>query len=73
MGVIVVGVNHSKGAQAALGFALDEARLRQATLRVVHAWQFGYMGATGLEGWLPQPAESSMTFARVPRPLSTKL
>jgi len=53
MGVIVVGVDHSKGAKAALRFALEEARLRQATLRVVHAWQFGYIGATGLEGWLP--------------------
>jgi nucleotide-binding universal stress UspA family protein len=53
MGVIVVGIDHSKGAKAALRFALEEARLRKATLRVVHAWQFGYVGATGLEGWLP--------------------
>ena len=73
MGVIVVGVDHSDGAKAALRFALEEARLRQATLRVVHAWQFGYIGATGLEGGCPQPAESSMTFARAPRPRSTKL
>ena len=53
MGVIVIGVDQSQGAKAALGFALEEARLRHATLRVVHAWQFGYVGATGLEGWLP--------------------
>ena len=53
MGVIVVGVDQSTGAKAALRFALEEARLRQATLRAVHAWQFGYIGATGLEGWLP--------------------
>jgi nucleotide-binding universal stress UspA family protein len=53
MGVIVVGVDHSAGAKAALRFALAEARLRKATLRVVHAWQFGYIGATGLEGLLP--------------------
>ncbi len=53
MGVIVVGVDQSAGANAALRFAVEEARLRQATLRVVHAWQFGYIGATGLEGWLP--------------------
>src|SRR5438105_729713 len=53
MGVIVVGVDHSEGAKAALRFALEEARLRQATLRVVHAWQYGYIGATGLEGALP--------------------
>jgi nucleotide-binding universal stress UspA family protein len=49
MGVIVVGIDHSAGAKAALRFALEEARLRQATLRVVHAWQFGYIGATGFE------------------------
>jgi nucleotide-binding universal stress UspA family protein len=53
MGMIVVGVDQSAGANAALRFALEEARVRQATLRVVHAWQFGYIGATGLEGWLP--------------------
>jgi nucleotide-binding universal stress UspA family protein len=53
MSVIVVGVDHSAGAKAALRFALEEARLRQATLRVVHAWQYGYIGATGLEGLLP--------------------
>jgi nucleotide-binding universal stress UspA family protein len=52
-GVIVVGVDQSQGGTAALRFALEEARLRQAKLRVVHAWQFGYIGATGLEGWLP--------------------
>jgi nucleotide-binding universal stress UspA family protein len=53
MGVIVVGIDRSKGGKAALRFALKEARLRQATLRVVHAWQFAYIGATGLEGTLP--------------------
>ena len=37
MGLIVVGVDRSAGARAALRFALDEARLRQATLRAVHA------------------------------------
>jgi nucleotide-binding universal stress UspA family protein len=53
MGVIVVGIDHSAGAKAALRFALEEARLRRATLRVVHAWELGYIGATGLEGFLP--------------------
>src|SRR5687767_1734115 len=53
MGVIVVGVDHSTQAKAALRFALEEARLRQATLRVVLAWQFGYIGASGLERLLP--------------------
>lgn len=53
MAVIVVGVDHSEGAKAALRFALEEAKLRQATLRVVHAWQYAYIGATGLEGTCP--------------------
>ena len=53
MAVIVVGVDHSEGAKAALRFALEEAKLRQATLRVVHAWQYGYIGATGLEDAYP--------------------
>lgn len=55
MGTIVVGVDHSAGARAALRFALGEARLRQATLRVVHAWQYGYTGTSGLEGFIPAP------------------
>jgi nucleotide-binding universal stress UspA family protein len=50
MSVIVVGVDHSAGAKEALRFALEEAQLRQATLRAVHAWQYGYIGVTGMEG-----------------------
>ena len=53
MAVIVVGVDHSEGAKAALRFALEEAKLRQATLRVVHAWQYAYIGSTGFEGSYP--------------------
>jgi nucleotide-binding universal stress UspA family protein len=53
MGVIVVGIDQSAGAKEALRFAIEEARLRHATLRAVHAWQFGYVGATGIEGYLP--------------------
>jgi nucleotide-binding universal stress UspA family protein len=52
-GLIVVGVDSSDGAKEALRFALEEARLRHATLRVVHAWQYGYIGVTGLEGFSP--------------------
>jgi nucleotide-binding universal stress UspA family protein len=40
MDLIVVGVDRSASAKAALRFALEEARLRQARVRVVHAWQF---------------------------------
>jgi nucleotide-binding universal stress UspA family protein len=52
-GLIVVGVDGSEGATAALRFALDEAKLRRATLRVVHTWQFGYIGVSGIEGLSP--------------------
>lgn len=38
MGVVVVGIDDSIGARRALDFALEEARLRNAVLRVVHAW-----------------------------------
>jgi nucleotide-binding universal stress UspA family protein len=53
MNIIVVGVDHSAGARAALAFAHEEARLRDATLRVVHAWQFGYIGYSGFEVGAP--------------------
>lgn len=53
MAVIVVGVDHSEGAKAALRFALEEAKLRQATLRVVHAWRYAYIGSTGFESSYP--------------------
>lgn len=38
MGRIVVGIDGSKGSEGALRFALAEARLRGAGLRVVCAW-----------------------------------
>lgn len=38
MGLIVVGVDGSTGAQAALEWAAAEARLRGDALRIVHAW-----------------------------------
>jgi nucleotide-binding universal stress UspA family protein len=53
MGVIIVGVDHSAGAEEALRFAFEEAQLRRSTLRAVHAWQFGYIGAPSLEGSVP--------------------
>jgi nucleotide-binding universal stress UspA family protein len=53
MSVIVVGVDDSAGAREAVRFALEEAQLRGATLRAVHAWQFGHIGGAGLEGALP--------------------
>jgi nucleotide-binding universal stress UspA family protein len=53
MGVIVVGVDHSAGAEEALRFALEEAKLRQASLRAVHAWQLSYIGAGSTAGSYP--------------------
>ncbi|HET8758624.1 MAG TPA: universal stress protein [Solirubrobacteraceae bacterium] len=51
MSTIVVGVDGSAGARAALDFALDEARLRATDVRVVAAWQLpavAYAGGYGL-------------------------
>jgi nucleotide-binding universal stress UspA family protein len=58
-GLIVVGVDSSAGAREALRFAVEEARHRQAGLRVVHARQFGYIGLSGLEGFSPVGADLS--------------
>jgi nucleotide-binding universal stress UspA family protein len=52
-GLIVFGVDSSEGAKAALRFALEEAKFRQATLRAVHSWLFGYIGSVGIEGYGP--------------------
>lgn len=46
---IVVGVDHSEGAKEALRFALDEAKLRGASVRAVHAWTFVPPGAGFIE------------------------
>ena len=53
MSTIVIGIDNSEGAKAAFRFALEEARLRKATVRAVHAWQFDYLGAPGIMGSLP--------------------
>jgi nucleotide-binding universal stress UspA family protein len=50
-GVVVVGIDGSAGATAALRWAAAEARLRGTGLRLVHAWTFSYaMGAGYLGG-----------------------
>lgn len=53
MGAIVVGVDESEEAKAAVRFAFEEAKLRRAKLRVVHAWQYGTIGAVGVESFYP--------------------
>ena len=58
MGTIVVGVDGSPGSDAALRWALDEARLRGSKLRVVHAYELPMValseGAVGAAG-IPAP------------------
>ena len=56
MGIIVAGTDGSDGARAALAWALDEARRRNASLHVVHAWEMPvtaypgpYFGARGID------------------------
>ena len=70
--MIVVGVDHSEGAKEALRFAFEEAQLRQATLRAVHAWQFGYIGAPGIEGSVPVLGAELSELAPPPRRPSTR-
>lgn len=54
MSVVVVGVDSSEGAKEALRFALEEAKLRGATVRAVYAWQFVPTGAVlGDAGYAP--------------------
>jgi nucleotide-binding universal stress UspA family protein len=47
---VVVGVDGSGGAETALRWAFNEARLRDAPVRAVHAWTFGY-GSGSLVGY----------------------
>ena len=51
---IIVGVDGSDEAQRALRFAIDEAKLRGAPLRVICAWELG------MEAWgeVPPPEET---------------
>jgi len=53
MAVVVVGVDRSEGAKAALQFALEEAKLRRASLRAVIAWHFPNIGYSGLGDAMP--------------------
>ena len=41
-GAVVVGVDGSEGSQGALDWAVAEARMRKAPLRIVHAWKYGF-------------------------------
>ena len=45
MGRIVVGVNGSEASRRALGWALEEAALRGASVEAVHAWRIPPLAA----------------------------
>jgi nucleotide-binding universal stress UspA family protein len=52
--VVVVGIDGSEGSSKALAWAAQEARMRRAILRVVHAWRLPRLGnAASLEEGLP--------------------
>lgn len=43
---IVVGIDGSEDSRDALRWALQEGRLRQASVEVVHSWHTPYVGAS---------------------------
>jgi nucleotide-binding universal stress UspA family protein len=55
-GTVVVGVDASEGASAALRWAVTEARLRKARLRIVFAWTLSYPRGEGY-GYLIGPLD----------------
>ena len=59
-GRIVVGVDGSEAAVAALRFAVEEAKLRDATLVAVFAWTFVPPAAVGEPGVIPVAATTLM-------------
>lgn len=54
---IVVGVDGSAGSGHALGWALEEARLRGAAVDVVHAWHVPYVGGAEMVAAMIDPVE----------------
>jgi nucleotide-binding universal stress UspA family protein len=54
-GWIVVGVDGSEPSRRALSWALDEAKLRDAGCLLVHAWNYGLVGAS------PWPGDAAET------------
>ena len=57
MSTVVVGVDGSKGSVEALRYAIDEARLHNAQVKVVNAW---HIPAIIYEaGWAPVPIDRS--------------
>ena len=52
-GRIVVGVDGSEESAAALRWAVEEAKLRDARVEAVHAWSFVPMTTTADSGLVP--------------------
>ena len=65
MDLIVVGVDGSDVAQDALRWATAEARVHEAKLRIVHAWQFPYAGVSPYGGMAIDPADVEATARQV--------
>ena len=61
---IVVGVDGSEGARVALEWALDEARLRGASVDAVHAWHSPSPVVPGRFGARPMTDEDAIDHAR---------
>jgi nucleotide-binding universal stress UspA family protein len=59
-GRVVVGVDGSELSAAAMRWAVEEARLRGATLVAVHAWTFVPPAAVGEPGVIPVAAVTLM-------------
>jgi len=55
-GTIVVAVDGSEASREALRWAAEEARLREAAVRVVHVWTFVPPTPIGEPGMIPMPA-----------------
>lgn len=65
-GKIVVGVDGTEHAVAALRWAIDEAKLREATVEAVHAWRFVPMTTPADAGLMPLAwSESTATLDAV--------
>jgi nucleotide-binding universal stress UspA family protein len=59
-GTIVVGIDGSKHASAALRWAAEEAALRSATLEAVHAWSFVPVATPADAGLVPMAWTESL-------------
>lgn len=57
MTTIVVGVDGSEGSREAVAWAVAEARVREARLDLVHAWEYPYAGEVWAEAWATSQRE----------------